>query len=390
MRIGLSCTTIEPRITHGQIDGIGTYTKNLYETFKEKGNKVVPFSFFKNRERVSFFDEGKIFHYSYGFSTIASFIKPFSSFLYKGIEKEIDIFHSTDHMIPRLKTVPVIATLHDALMFKKPEWYPSQGNTLRNWLRKKTLAWPNHFITISTSMVKELVQYCYVPEDKITVIHNGISPWWLETVSEEEKDSTLKKFAITKNFLLFASTLQPKKNVARLIQAYLKLPQDIQEAYPLVVVGRKGFEAKESLKAIQQLRDQKRGIWLNYVTQEELRCLLQSASLYLHPSLHEGFGLTLLEAFASHTPILTSNITAIPEIVGDAAYQVDPYSVQDISDGIKKLLTSPAYCKILSEKGRERVKQFSWEVCARKTLEVYRKILCPATNSTIDVPRLDS
>lgn len=376
MRIGLTCTTIEPAITHGHIDGIGTYTKNLYETFINRGENVTPYSFPNAKKPLaSSFPNGKFFPFSYSAATMSAFINPFS--LYKKLKKELDILHVTDHMLPKVVDIPVVATLCDAIMFNNANWHWDTirlGN-VKKWLRKKTVHWADHFITISHAMVPELVEHIGIKEENISVTYLGIHDAWFVKKTEEQKQYVLHKFNLPQNFLLFTGTIQHKKNLPRVIKAYLQLPADIQDAYPLVIVGRPGWGTTESLAAIQELLEQKRGYWLNYVSIEELYVLFQSASLYIHPSLHEGFGLTLLEAFASGTPTITSNITALPEIAQDAAFIVDPYSIQDIRDAMQMVLTSPQLQQTLIQKGIARVKEFSWDKCAEQTLEIYKSLL---------------
>ena len=151
------------------------------------------------------------------------------------------------------------------------------------------------------------------------MVYHGITPQWHEKFSAEERARILTRFNLPPKFILFTGTLHPKKNLPRLIKAFLHLPKELKQEYPLIIVGRSGWDTEESLAAINILEAQKCGRWLDYVNLEELRALFQSATLYAHPSLHEGFGLTLIQAFASGTPVLTSNITAMPEIAGDAA-----------------------------------------------------------------------
>lgn len=376
MRIGLSCTTIEPALTHGKIDGIGTYTKNLYEEFLHSGQTVIPVSFPNQGLRASEFPQGKLLQHSYIASTMASLLNPLPIALHSNLKNELDLFHATDHMIPKLKNIPVIATVHDALMFKYPKWfYNTRFATLKKWARKKSLAWADHVITGAQAMVPELVEYCGINPDKISVVADGISPWWSEKLSDEKITELLAKFNLPQKFTLFTGTLHPKKNLPRLIEAYLQLPEDIREEFPLIIAGRTGWDTDESVAAIKQLEAKNSGRWLDYVSLEELRALFQAASLYIHPSLHEGFGLTLLQAFASGTPVLTSNITAMPETAGGAAYLVDPLSVDSIKVALKTLLTSAHLREELAAKGLERVKDFSWKKCAEQTLVVYKSVI---------------
>lgn len=376
MRIGLSCTTIEPHITQGRIDGIGTYTKNLYEEFVQQGQQILPISFLNDGITSSAYPQGSLFPFSYTTSTIISLFNPLPVSIHGDFKRHIDIFHATDHMIPKLKNVPVIATVHDALMFKYPQWfYNTRLANFKKWARKKSLAWADHVITGAEAMVAELVEFCGIPPEKISVVNDGISPWWSQTVSAEEKAEVTAKFQLPEKFVLFTGTLHPKKNLPRLIEAFLQLPADIQKEYPLIIAGRAGWDTHESVAAIKALEAKQGGRWLDYVTLSELRVLFQSASLYAHPSLHEGFGLTLLQGFASKTPVLTSNNTAMPETAGGAAYLVDPYSVESIREGLKILLTTPAMLDELVQKGSQRILDFSWEKCAKQTLAVYEGLV---------------
>lgn len=375
MKIGLSCSTIEPALTQGKIDGIGMYTKALLDAYSHQHLDVTPVSFPESNNRIksSGITKGEIFPLPYTEATIASLITPFANLIYKNFNQQFDILHVTDHMIPRIKHTPIIATIHDALMFKHPEWYPSKFRHLKNRLRKETLKWATHFITISHAMIPELAEYMGINEKNISVVYNGIADHWLQKIPLEEKDKILKKLNLPEKFILFTGTLQPKKNVPRLIEAYLELPMDIRKEYPLVIAGKAGWDTEASLAAIDKLKMANTGYWLNYVSDKEIQVLYQTASLYVFPSLHEGFGLTLLEAFASGTPVITSNIPALTEVAGGAAQLIDPESVSDIKQAMLHTLTNPTLRDELSVKGSLRVKEFTLEKCASETLKVYYK-----------------
>lgn len=376
MRIGLTCATIEPSLTQGKIDGIGVHTKNLYDEFLKLNHQVVPYAFPRPKAgfTASSLPNGKLLPLPFNYSTVLSLSDPASKIIYRHLKKDIDVLHVTDHLIPRVRNIPVIATLHDALIFSHPEWYYTNFNGIKNWFRKQSMQWATHFITISQAMVPELVKFAGIPEDKISVVYNGISPFWFEKISPEQRKTILAKFHLPEKFLLFTATLQPKKNAARVIQAFFDLPAEIRHEYPLVIVGKKGWDAEESLSAISRLTGEKAGFWLQYVTNEELRALYQSASLYLCPSLHEGFGYTLLEAMASETPVITSNISALPEIAGDAAYLVCPRDTAGIKAAMQEILTNSTLRASLIQKGIHRAAEFTIEKCAKETLKVYEKI----------------
>jgi glycosyltransferase involved in cell wall biosynthesis len=374
MHIGFSLTTLEPAISQGKIDGIGMYTKNLYEALLRRNEKITPFSFPNTKGKMtSAFPNGRLLNYSYMLSTIGSLLSPLS--LHGNLKQDIDLFHATDHMIPRIKDIPLVATIHDAIMFQHPEWHSFRFGKLKKMIRKKTFRWPDRYITISKAMVAEIVEFGGIDPDKIDVIYHGVAPEWFVEASDETKYQLRKKYHLPEKFILFASTLQEKKNLPRLVQAYLQLSKELQDEYPLIIVGRTGWGNKESMAAVEKITSQKKGAWLNYVSYDDLRTLFQCATLYVHPSLHEGFGLTILEAFASKTPVITSNVAAMPEVAGDAALLIDPLSVDDIKQAMTTLLLNEHLSRELTQKGIMRAKEFSWNKCAEETIKVYNLLL---------------
>jgi glycosyltransferase involved in cell wall biosynthesis len=374
MRIGLSLTTLEPAISAGKMDGIGMYTKNLYEALMRRNETITPFSFPNTKEKLTpTFPNGQLLKYSYSLSTLGSLLLQKS--MQNNLKQSIDLFHATDHMIPRVDDIPLIATIHDAIMFQHPEWHRLRFGKIKKMIRKRSFRWPDRYITISKAMVSEIAEYGNLDPEKIDVIYHGVAPEWFIEATSDNKAEIRKKYSLPEQFLLFASTLQEKKNLPRLVEAYLQLPHDLQQEYPLIIVGRPGWGNEASTAAVDKILSQKKGQWLNYVPYDDLRTLFQCAALYLHPSLHEGFGLTILEAFASQTPVITSRVAALPEIAGDAAVLIDPLSTTEITTAIKHLLLNPTLQEQYIQKGIERAKQFSWDKCAEETIKVYQKAL---------------
>lgn len=375
MKIGIGSTKLEPSISHGRIDGIGVYVQNLLQQYNKLGLNVLPISFppAQNPWRKTRLHQSMHFTAPYSLTTIAA-LTPFGSIFNASLEKKIDLFHATDYLIPRFKKIPVVGTLHDAIMLKHPEWCNPRFRKLKNFLIKHSLQWTDHIIAISKAMIPDLVNYWGADENKISVVHQSIPDIWLEKISVEEKKSVLDRFKLQQPFLLSVGTLQPRKNFLRIIQAYKALPETIQKNYKLVLVGKDGWQSTEIRQAIMQITAEKKALWLEYVTQDELRALYQSAQLLLFPSLSEGFGLPVLEAFASRIPVITSNTTSLPEIAGDAAYFVDPDQTEDIRQSIITLIENPGLCENLVNLGDKRVQEFTLEKCAQKTLDVYRKM----------------
>jgi len=180
---------------------------------------------------------------------------------------------------------------------------------------------------------------------------------------------------LPKNYFICIGTLQPRKNIERLIDAFLMLTIDMQKAYPLVIIGRAGWQCDELVKRIHALSIDKSIYWFYDVPTADKNRLLQSSFALVFPSLYEGFGLPILEAFIAETPVITSNITALPEVAGNAAILIDPYSIIGIAEAMKALIDDDALRQELIIKGKQRVKKFMWKKTAIDTLEVYKKFV---------------
>jgi alpha-1,3-rhamnosyl/mannosyltransferase len=227
-------------------------------------------------------------------------------------------------------------------------------------------------VTISEHSKQELVEWFRIPEHRISITPLGVNRRWFSKPSPDELQSASKKYGLPEQYLLFVGTLQPRKNVGRLITAHRMLSESMRRDFPLVVVGRAGWGCEEVVKMLIE-GDRNRILWLNYLPGEDLLPLVQLATALVFPSLHEGFGLPVLEAFAAGVPVITSNTTALPEVAGQAALLVDPESTSDIADAMRMLVTDDALSRKLRSLGRERAKWFSWERTVKKTVAVYQK-----------------
>ena len=170
-------------------------------------------------------------------------------------------------------------------------------------------------------------------------------------------------------------TLQPRKNLLRVLQAFQQLPDTVRKTHPLVIVGRNGWNNEELLPQLHALEQKGEGRWLSYLPQSDVLALLQSASALVFPSLYEGFGLPVIEAFASQCPVIASNSTSLPEVSGNAAWQVDPHSVESISAAMQDVLSQSTLREEKIQIGLARAHHYNWNECARQTLDVYRKVL---------------
>ena len=188
-------------------------------------------------------------------------------------------------------------------------------------------------------------------------------------------NETLRRYGLPDKFFLFVGTLQPRKNIARVIEAYRSLPQGIRNEVPLVIVGRAGWQCDEIADALASGNYGTSVFWLRHLPDDDLLAVMKAATALVFPSLYEGFGLPVLEAFAAGTPVITSNGTSLPEVAGDAALLVDPVDIASIAEAMLRLLENPELVNILREKGYVRAREHSWDRTALMTLDVYRRVL---------------
>jgi alpha-1,3-rhamnosyl/mannosyltransferase len=210
----------------------------------------------------------------------------------------------------------------------------------------------------------------YSPE-KITSIPLGVDQRYFEKISIEDTRVTLAKLKITQPFFLFIGSIQPRKNLQRLIESHSLLPRNLAKEFPLVIAGKFAWDNGDTLKTLKKGIQENRCIWLNYVDDFEKRCLLQGTIGMTFTSLYEGFGLPIIEAFASEAPVITSNCTSMPEVAGNAAILVDPNNQAEITDAMNIIIQSPPDIKKLQIDGLERAKMFNWEQVAKKTKAIY-------------------
>jgi glycosyltransferase involved in cell wall biosynthesis len=285
----------------------------------------------------------------------------------------VDLLFSPCNIGPRNVSVPMVVTLFDLHWLLFPELF----SPLRLAYLRRALAWSGRkaaaILTISENSKKDLVDLLGLPEEKITVTYPGLDPIFEKPPSEQERTSLRKNYGLRKEFILFVGQLHQRKNVLRLIRAYQRLKQQTPIEHQLVLAGGEGDGSPEIREYI---RHQPRGeiIVTGCIPDEAIRTLYHQAACLVYPSLYEGFGLPVLEAMACGCPVITSNVSSLPEVAGEAALLIDPYRVETIATALVSLLTNPGLSQRLIQKGFEQARRFTWEAAARKTIEVFEKV----------------
>lgn len=233
----------------------------------------------------------------------------------------------------------------------------------------------DHIITISEFSKSEIMKYMKVAEDKISVMPCGVNhSLFHPDYTKNEVDDVKKQYGISGDYLLYLGTLEPRKNLERLVAAYAKLKADCSDIPKLVLAGKKGWLYDKIFTMVELNHLEKDVVFTDYVREQDVPLLLNGASVFIFPSIYEGFGLPPLEAMACGTPVITSNTASLPEVVGDAAVLVNPYDINDIKNSMKLLIFDLDLRDKLKNKGLKRASLYSWKKSTEKLKNIYKKI----------------
>ena len=295
----------------------------------------------------------------------------------------IDLLHSPCLTAPITHACPLVITIHD-MIWLFPRQYPRSGKSSLQW---KLMEWYQltipriasrraaAIITVSQLSKEDIVRYLNVDPALIHVTHEAVSSFFQPVVTSEQSRSFRTKYGLDSKFILAIGSSDPRKNIAALVNAYALLPESLRAEYHLAIVWTASVLATSISKIIQDLGIDQFVHFLFQVPNEDLVVLYNEASLFVFPSLYEGFGLPVLEAMACGTPVIAANTSSIPEVAGDAALLVDARDTKGISNAMAQVLTDEKLASEMVEKGLRRNAMFSWEKCARETLVVYTGVM---------------
>lgn len=287
---------------------------------------------------------------------------------------DIDILHSTAFTMPQVFNPRIVVTIHDLTCFTYPQYHTESNYQFvtRNVLQAARKA--DFIIAVSEHTKREIRQYLHVPEERIAVIHEAAADIFNEIHHEESILRIKHKYNIKKPYFLSVGSIEPRKNLARALVAFKALIELKNVNYKFVIAGGKGWKNEAFYALLKKLDIDERLVLTGYVPEEELPLLYQGASVFVYPSISEGFGLPVLEAMASGVPVVTSNTSSLPEVAGDAALLVNPLDIFELYEAMETLATKPSLREELKYKGLKQSKKFSWEKTALKTLDIYQRV----------------
>ncbi|MBP7791622.1 MAG: glycosyltransferase family 4 protein [Candidatus Goldbacteria bacterium] len=288
------------------------------------------------------------------------------------VKNKIDMFHSLDFLGPAWKKgFKLVQTIHDIipLIFSREASYKSLF--MCRHIIPFMLKSDDVIITSSENTKKDLIKYYKPKENKIKVVYLAGRDEFKKFIPDEQIQRVKQKYNITKKYFIFTGTLEPKKNVVRIAKAFLEIQKKYND-FCMVFVGSRGWLVDELYKLTESNDD---FIFTGFVPDEDLIPLVKGAFCFLFPSIYEGFGMPVLDAFNAGVPLITSSVSSIPEIAGDAAILIDPYNVDELIDAMVSVIENDGIRKELVEKGRKQAEKFSWDKTAEEIISVYEDLM---------------
>jgi glycosyltransferase involved in cell wall biosynthesis len=355
--------------------GIGTYIRNLVRHLSRLDH-TTGYSLLCRREDAALVQAlGPNFHAvteeAPGYSVREQILVPLD------LRREhAALFHAPHYVLPPLTPCKAIVTIHDCIHLRFPQYLPNRFA----YAYARASLWAatrraDRILTVSEASKKDLLQFFRIPEDKIDVIYNAIDERFSVAPSAEEIGRVRERYQLEDPFVLYAGNIKPHKNLERLIEAFQLFRRRGFDQVKLLIIGDQVSHYATLRRAVHRHQLHKHVRFFGFVSDDMLAALYRLAAVFVFPSLYEGFGLPPLEAMASGTPVITSNVSSLPEVVGDAALLIDPYSTQEIADALVRVMGDEALRASLSERGIARARTFSWERSVDRVRQIYQEVL---------------
>jgi len=288
-----------------------------------------------------------------------------------------DVLFVPAHVLPLVHPQRSVVVVHDLGYKYYPEMHPTWSRWYLEWSTRYHARAAAHIIADSEATRHDLMTYYRVSAERVTVVYPGRGAEVSRVTDPVRLERVRMRYGISGDYLLYVGTIQPRKNLIRLVEAYaLLLESGRGGEVSLVIAGKKGWLCNAIFERVKSLRLASRVIFPGYIASDDLSALLSGARAFVLPSLYEGFGFPILEAMACGVPVICSNVSSLPEVAGDAALLVDPLSPEAIYGAMERVLTDEALRAQLVARGYAQASRFSWERCARETLGVLERVGC--------------
>jgi len=284
-----------------------------------------------------------------------------------------DVLFVPAHVLPLLHPRHSVVTVHDLGYLYYPQAYTPWTRWYLRWSTSYNARAATHLIADSEATKRDLLQHCRISPGKVTAVYPGYDPLFAPVRDPVRLAAVRARYGIPTPYVLYVGTLQPRKNLIGLLDAFAALAREDKQSH-LVIAGKKGWLYQPLFAHVGQLSLEERVHFIGYVPQEDLPALISGAHVFVLPSYYEGFGLPVLEAMACGTPVICSNTSSLPEVAGDAAILIDPQDTGQLVRALSRVLADPNLRHDLSERGMRQVRRFSWEKCAQQTLQILEHI----------------
>jgi glycosyltransferase involved in cell wall biosynthesis len=283
-----------------------------------------------------------------------------------------DVFHMSSILVRKPPTrARKTATVHDMTCWIMPEMHLPANVAAAKASGQRLARHAHALIAVSEWTKQDAVRLLGLAPDRLQVIYPGVADAFFN-VTAADVERARERHRLSRSYVLFVGTIEPRKNLSRLLDAWQQLPRSLTEEFELILAGPQGWGDTGTVKRARTLAGVR---YLNYVPESDLAGLTAGATAFVYPSLYEGFGFPVAQAMAAGVPVVTSNVSSLPEIAGAAALLVDPHSVAEIDAALAELLTSPSLRERLAAEGKRRGERYRWEQCARQSMAFFERVM---------------
>lgn len=374
MRIAIDGTIIREEIT-----GTGFYITNLINGLMKVDDENQYFIFGDEKHIKKYVnitkDNFKVVHKRFK-SRVVRVLWQYFIFPFELKKLRIDVLHSPNYITPLIKLgFKIILTIHDLTFLLFPEKYTVTKRLLFGKMLPIFIKKSDKIIAVSSNTKKDILRFFNLPEEKVAVTYESYPDYYNMSIPLPIARDIMGKYGIDRDFILYVGMIEPRKNIISLLKSFVEIDQSLD--LDLVIVGKKGWyfkEIEQYMASIKNLKLKNKIIFTGYVVEPKLKYFYRAAFMFVYPTLYEGFGLPPLQAMACGTPVITSNVSSLPEVVGDAAIKIDPGDLKQLKKSILSLTKDKEFRKTNIIKGLEIVKRFSLKNIANMTLCVYNNL----------------